>query len=180
MTPEAPGEPDVWLLGSSAWSGMAAGRLALPYAFAHFINPGGTRLCIDRYRTLYEPTERAPQPRAIAAVGVICAESEAKAEWIGSVYRAMGRRIRLGIRAPLPAPEEALKELAEGPHQPPGSEGEWPRVFVGAPGRVKAELEQMAEALGIDEIMAVSITHDHNDRIRSYELLAEAFRLQPR
>ncbi len=111
---------------------------------------------------------------------MICADSEEKAEWIGSVYRAMGRRIRLGIRAPLPAPEEALKELAQGPHPPPGSEGEWPRVFIGAPDRVKVELEQMAEALDIDEIMAVSITHDHGDRLRSYELLAEAFGLQPR
>ena len=153
---------------------------ALPYAFAHFINPTGTRLCIDRYRAQYEPTARSPQPQAVAAVGVICAESEARAEWIGSVYRAMGRRIRLGIRAPLPTPDEALKELAEGPHPPPGSEGEWPRVFVGAPGRVKSELEAMAEALGIDEIMAISITHDHADRVRSYELLAEAFGLQPR
>ena len=180
VTPDAPGEPEVWLLGSSAWSAMAAGRLALPYTFAHFINPGGTRLCVERYRAQYEPTERSPMPQAVAAVGVICAESEEKAEWIGSVYRAMGRRIRLGIRAPLPPPEEAIRELAEGPQPPSGPEGEWPRVFVGAPERVKSELEAMAAALGIDEIMAVSITHDHADRVRSYELLAEAFGLQPR
>ena len=180
VTPDAPGEPEVWLLGSSAWSAMAAGRLALPYAFAHFINPGGTRLCVDRYRALYEPTERAPQPRAVAAVGVICADSQEKAEWIGSVYRAMGRRIRLGIRAPLPTPEEAIRELAEGPNPSAGPEGEWPRVFVGAPARVKSELDAMASALGIDEILVVSITHDHADRLRSYELLAEAFGLQPR
>ena len=180
VTPDAPGEPEVWLLGSSAWSAMAAGRLALPYAFAHFINPGGTRLCVDRYRAQYEPTERSPAPRAVAAVGVICAESEEKAEWIGSVYRAMGRRIRLGIRAPLPAPEEALRELAEGPHPVSDPEGEWPRVFVGTPERVKSGLEAMAAALGLDEIMAVSITHDHGDRVRSYELLADAFGLQKR
>ncbi len=180
VTPEAPGEPEVWLLGSSAWSAMAAGRLALPYTFAHFINPGGTRLCVERYRAQYEPTERSPMPRAVVAVGVICAESEEKAEWIGSVYRAMGRRIRLGIRAPLPPPEEAIRELAEGPNPPSAPEGEWPRVFVGAPQRVKSELQAMAAALGVDEIMAVSITHDHADRVRSYELLAEAFGLQPR
>ena len=180
VTPEAPGEPEVWLLGSSAWSAMAAGRLALPYAFAHFINPTGTRLCIDRYRSLYEPTERAPVPRPVAAVGGICAESGEEAERIGSVYRAMGRRIRLGIRSPLPTPEEAIRELAEGPHPPAGGEGEWPRVFVGDPGRVKAELLAMAEALGLQEMLVVSITHDHADRVRSYALLAEAFGLQPR
>ena len=180
VTPDAPGEPKVWLLGSSAWSAMAAGRISLPYSFAHFINPAGTRPCIERYRAQFEPSPRQAEPRAIAAVGVVCAESEVEAEYIGSVYRAMGRRIRLGIRAPLPTPDEAIKELAEGPAPGGFPEGEWPRVFIGSPGKVNAELEAMADALGLDEIMAITITHDHGHRIRSYELLAEAFGLQPR
>ena len=53
-------------------------------------------------------------------------------------------------------------------------------MFVGTPERVKSGLEAMAAALGLDEIMAVSITHDHGDRVRSYELLADAFGLQKR
>ena len=180
VTPESPGEPEVWLLGSSAWSAMAAGRISLPYAFAHFINPGGTRQCIERYRAQFEPSPRQAAPRAVAAVGVVCAESDEAAEHIGSVYRAMGRRIRLGIRAPLPTPEEAIIELAEGPAPGGFPEGEWPRVFIGSPSKVKAEFEVMAEALRIDEIMAITITHDHAHRVRSYELLAAAFGLQPR
>lgn len=180
VTPDMPGEPEVWLLGSSAWSAMAAGRLSLPYCFAHFINPGGTRLCVERYRSQFEPSPRQAAPRAVAAVGVICAATDEEAQRIGAVYRAMGRRIRLGIRAPLPTPEEAAMELAEGPHPPPGGEGEWPRVFIGGPDRVKGELEAMAEALKLDEIMVVSITHAHADRVRSYELLAQAFGLQSR
>ena len=180
VTPDMPGEPEVWLLGSSAWSAMAGGRISLPYCFAHFINPGGTRLCIERYRTQYEPTPRAPRPQAMAAVGVICAETDEEAERIGTVYRAMGRRIRLGIRAPLPTPEEAIAELAEGPAPGGFGEGEWPQVFIGGPAKLRAELQAMADALGIDEIMAVTITHDHKDRVRSYELLAETFGLAPR
>ena len=179
VTPEAPGAPEVWLLGSSAWSATAAARLSLPYAFAHFINPTGTRLCLGRYVGQFEPSEAAASPRALAAVGVVCAETDAAAEHQAAVYRAMGRRIRLGIRAPLPPPEEALKELAEGPPIPQ-PESEWPRVFVGAPATVHGQIEAMAAALGVDEIMAVTITHDHMARVRSYELLAEAFQLQPR
>ena len=139
-----------------------------------------TRLCIERYRSQFEPSPRQSEPRAIAAVGVVCAESDVEAEHIGAVYRAMGRRIRLGIRAPLPTPEEAVQELAQGPAPGGFSEGEWPRVFIGSPEKVKAELEVMAEALGIDEIMAITITYDHGHRVRSYELLAAAFGLQPR
>ena len=179
VTPQEPGEPEVWLLGSSAWSATAAGRLSLPYAFAHFINPGGTRLCITRYRGQFEPSARQPAPRAIAAVGVVCAESDVEAEYLASTYRAMGRRLRLGLRGPLPSPEDALKELAEGPDAG-APEGEWPRLVWGSPGRVRIKLEEMAQALGLDEIMAVTITFEHATRRRSYELLAEAFGLQGR
>ena len=85
---------------------------------------------------------------------------------------------RLGRRGLVPTPEEALKELAEGPV--PEEEGEWPRVFVGGPDKVRAGLEAMAAALGIGEMMVVTITHDHAVRRRSYELLAEAFGLRGR
>jgi luciferase family oxidoreductase group 1 len=177
VSPAAPGEPEAWLLGSSAWSATAAGRLSLPYAFAHFINPGGTRLCISRYRSQFEPSERMAAPRAIAAVGVVCAQSDAEAEFVALTYRAMGRRLRLGLRGPLPTPEDALKELAEG--SPAGApEGEWPRLVWGSPARVRSKLEEMAEALALDELMIVTITYDHAARVRSYELLAEAFELQ--
>ena len=177
VTPQTPGEPEVWLLGSSPWSATAAGRLSLPYAFAHFISPGGTRLCITRYRSQFEPSARRPVPEAIAAVGVVCADSDAEAEYVSATYRAMGRRLRLGLRGPLPSPDDALKELAEGSSPPGEPEGEWPRLIWGGPGRVRAKLDEMAEALGLDELMVVTITFDHAVRVRSYELLAEAYGL---
>jgi luciferase family oxidoreductase group 1 len=179
VTPRSSGEPEVWLLGSSAWSATAAARLSLPYAYAQFINPAGARACISRYQSQFEPTERLASPRAIAAVGVLCAESDEEADHLVSTYRAMGRRLRLGLRGPLPSPEDALKELAES--SPPGApEGEWPRVVWGSPARVRAKLDEMAEALGIGEVMAVTITYDHAARVRSYELLAQAYGLQQR
>jgi luciferase family oxidoreductase group 1 len=176
----SPGQPEVWLLGSSVWSATAAGRLSLPYAYAHFINPTGTRLCMTRYRGQFEPSERMPSPRAIATVGVVCAETDEAAEHLASTYRAMGRRLSLGIRGPLPAPEQALQELAEGGGFPGGETGEWPRLIVGGPERVRGKLEDMADALGLEEIMAVTITFEHAARVRSYELLAQAFALAPR
>ena len=180
VTPESSGEPDVWLLGSSLWSATAAARLGLPYAFAHFINPTGTRLCVTRYRSQFEPSERLPAPQAIAAVGVVCAETDQAAEHLASTYRAMGRRLSLGIRGPVPAPEQALLELAEGDVPHGGETGEWPRLVVGGPERVRAKLKELAEALELDEIMVVTITFDHAARVRSYELLAQAFGIEAR
>jgi len=53
------------------------------------------------------------------------------------------------------------------------------RSFVGSPATVRAQLTQLADAGGVREIMITTMTHEHSDRRRSYELLAEAFSLQP-
>jgi alkanesulfonate monooxygenase SsuD/methylene tetrahydromethanopterin reductase-like flavin-dependent oxidoreductase (luciferase family) len=57
-------------------------------------------------------------------------------------------------------------------------EGEWPKYFVGTPEKVKAELERMAGALGLGELVVNTIAWDHAARLRSYRLLAEVFRLE--
>jgi alkanesulfonate monooxygenase SsuD/methylene tetrahydromethanopterin reductase-like flavin-dependent oxidoreductase (luciferase family) len=51
-------------------------------------------------------------------------------------------------------------------------EGEWPRYFYGTPERVHEQLLAFAGALELDELIAVTIVHDHAARLRSYELLA--------
>ena len=45
--------------------------------------------------------------------------------------------------------------------------------FVGSPRQVADQLEQLRDATGADELLVTTITHDHADRVRSYELLAE-------
>ena len=45
--------------------------------------------------------------------------------------------------------------------------------FVGSPGQVADQLEQLRDATGADELIVTTITHDHADRVRSYQLLAE-------
>ena len=62
LSPEIPGIPEVWLLGSSMWSAAAAAQVGLPYAFAHFIDPNHTRQAIEYYRTHFKPSERLDKP----------------------------------------------------------------------------------------------------------------------
>ncbi len=176
-----PGSPEVWLLGSSLWSAEAAAQFGLPYNFAHFIDPNSTRRAIETYRASFRPAGYGDYPHAMLAIGVICAETEAEAEWLASSSRLLFRRIRQGNTATVASPEDAIAELAMIPDSVfaqwfPES-GEWPRYLVGTPDKVGRKLSAMAEALGIDEIMVVTIIHDHAARVRSYELLAEAFGL---
>ncbi len=174
VSPQMPGGPDVWMLGSSLWSSAAAAEFGLPYAFAHFFSPVQTRAAITAYQQSFVESRYRERPEAIVAVGVICAGTQAEAEYLAASVRVLQRRIRMGDRSPVAAPEDALRELkvfGSGG----GEEGEFPRYFVGTPAKVKRELEEMAAELGIGEVVVNTIMWDQAARLRSYGLLAEAF-----
>jgi luciferase family oxidoreductase group 1 len=180
VSPDAPGGPDIWLLGSSMWSAQAAAAFGLPYVFAHFFSGEGTRAAIEHYQAnftanaaLGEHARRAPQ--AMAAVGVICAETQAEAERLALSVRLLQLRIRRNDRRPVASPEDAARELSGSPAQV--SHGtEFPRYFVGMPDRIVADLRTMAGHLNIQELIVNTITHDQAARLRSYTLLADALR----
>lgn len=176
VAPEMPGSPDVWMLGSSQWSSKAAAEFGLPYAFAHFFFGQGTRQAIEAYQRDFTASSRRSAPKAMAAVGVICAETDDEAQYLASSVRLLQRRIRMNDRRPVAAPEDAIRELALLGGVTP-EEGEWPRYFVGTPARVRQQLEAMASSLGISELVVNTILWDHTKRLQSYELLAKELEL---
>jgi alkanesulfonate monooxygenase SsuD/methylene tetrahydromethanopterin reductase-like flavin-dependent oxidoreductase (luciferase family) len=113
----------------------------------------------------------------MAAVGVICADTQEEAEYLATSVRLLQRRIRMNDRRPVASPDDAIREL-EAFGVPTPEEGEWPRYFVGTASRVREQLEAMAAALGISELVVNTITWDHAKRLRSYELLAAEMNLR--
>ena len=49
--------------------------------------------------------------------------------------------------------------------------------ILGTPDQVKAGIEALAERFGSDEVIVLTICHDFAARVRSYELVAQAFGL---
>jgi luciferase family oxidoreductase group 1 len=184
LSPEMPGGPEVWLLGSSMWSASAAAQLGLPYAFAHFIDPVPTRLAIKHYRSHFKPGNKGlAQPHTILAVGALCADTDDEAERLISSARLFRRRIRRGELGTIPTPEEAMRELGDSPPTPEWGQGggsEFPRYMVGTPDKVRDLLIDMASVVHADELMIVTVMHGHRERKYSYNLLAGAFGLKPR
>ena len=189
VAPDAPGAPDIWLLGSSMWSAVTAAQEGPPYAFAHFFSPVATRQAIEYYTANFQPSPDRAAPEATLAIGVICADTDEEARYLHASVRLLERRIRMDDRRPVATPEDALRELAARPTAPnpllaftAGSfdapeDNEWPRYFVGTPNRVAAQLRGLARELHLNEIIINTITHSHAARLRSYALLAEAMEL---
>jgi luciferase family oxidoreductase group 1 len=173
-----PGLPEVpapWLLGSSAQSGIWAAELGLAYAFADFISPDGVEI-VARYRKEFEPSRWAAAPEAMVAVWVVCAETDEEARRIASSATMAFSLLQRGELIPVPPIDRAERYLAELPPRSGAQRAR--RRIVGTPATVRAGIEAVAAEYGADEVMIVTITFDHADRRRSYELIADAFGLQ--
>lgn len=165
--------PVPWLLGSSAQSAIWAGELGLPYAYADFISPDGEETA-RLYRERFVPSEQLAAPRVLLCTWAVAAETEDEALALTSSGRMMFKLLRRGRPILIPPVDVAQRFLAsEGDTEPPR------RMVCGTPEQVRARLEERVQRYLADELMLVTITHEHAARVRSYELLAEAFGLAP-
>ncbi len=184
--PGRPERPEPWLLGSSRQSAIWAAELALPYAFADFINSGGADFATLYRERFVEHANANARPRTAVAVWTICAESDEEARRLAASGRMAFTMLRRGELIAVPPPEQALAFLASeerparGAAASQGSAGAQRaqrRTVVGSPDVVRAELEDVAVEYGAEEVIAVNIVYEHSARRRSYELLASAFEL---
>jgi luciferase family oxidoreductase group 1 len=175
--PGRPAVPAVWLLGSSPQSAIWAAQLALPYAFADFINPGGEEIARD-YRQRFAEAHASPHyPTTAVAAWVLCAETDEEAQRLAASSRMTLTLLRRGQLVPVPPPEEAIAFL-EREGKPVSGSLPGRRGIIGSPETVRAEIEKLAADYGADEVIIVTITYDHAARRRSYELIAEAMGLE--
>jgi len=166
--------PPIWLLGSSDFSAALAAKLGLGFAFAAHFSPDRPDLPMLAYRREFQASQQLAAPYAILAVSVICAETNEEAERLASSMQLSWVRLRSGRPMKIATPEEALSY--------PYSEQEAAvaRAYrqmqiVGTPSSVRERIEALALRTQADEIMITTVTHAHDARIRSYQLLAAAF-----
>ncbi len=172
--PGRPHTPDPFLLGSSPQSGIWAAQLGLPYVFADFINPVG-RAIVSQYRAGFKPGS-VDKPYVIVAAWVLVADTDAEARRLAAPHRMLIELLHRGQLIPVPSVQTALDYLA---NQPKNATPLGRRVIACSPETVRPAVEDLAAEYEADEVMVVAITHDHADRRKSYQLLAEAFDLRP-
>jgi luciferase family oxidoreductase group 1 len=166
--------PAIWMLGSSDFSAQVAGALGLPFSFAHHFASQNTLPALAAYRAAFQPSAELAQPYAMIGVPVICADTTDRARWLSGPSSLSFVRLRQGRPMQLPTPEEA----AEYQFTPFEREllRQWTApLIVGDPGKVRAELDALAAATRVDELMITTMVHGRDDRLRSYEFVANAY-----
>lgn len=164
---------ELWIMGSSGGeSARVAGERGLPFGANYHVSPGTVLEAVAAYRDAFRPSAELDRPKVLVSADVVVADDEDTARHLASGYGLWVRSIRLGLGAiPFPTPEEAAAH-------------EWTdedralvadRIatqFVGSAATVADKLEVLAAETGADELLVTTITHDHEARVRSFDLLA--------
>jgi luciferase family oxidoreductase group 1 len=164
--------PAIWLLGSSGFSAQLAGLLGLPFSFAHHFSAVNTVPALALYRESFRPSRWLERPYAMVAVSAICADTDERAQWLAGPAALSFLQLRAGAPQALASPDEA----AAYPYS------DFDRAFarersagqaLGSPETVSRQLAGLLERTRADELMLTALVYDIEDRMRSFELIAE-------
>ncbi len=169
----------LWILGSSLFGAQLAARLGLPYAFASHFAPESLMQALEVYRQGFKPSRQCDRPYAAAGVNVFAADTEAEARRLFTSAQQQFTNLVRGTPGKLPPPIDDIDSYWT-PVEKSHASAMLKYSFVGTAASVRRELEQFVERTGVDELFVVSAIYDHAARLRSYELLAEAWPLAPK
>ena len=167
-------EVPVWILGSSLYGAQLAAYLGLPYAFASHFAPAMLQDAALTYRSTFRPSQWLDAPHFMMAAGVCAAATDTEAQYLRSSQVLAFARLRTGQPGRLPAPQHDLSEIP--PQVMAGVDEALSCAAVGSPETVRRHLADLIDRFAPDEIMLTGMIHDHQARLRSFEIAAEAMR----
>ncbi|MFE0252487.1 LLM class flavin-dependent oxidoreductase [Streptomyces sp. NPDC059010] len=173
---QSPHRPPVWLLGSSGYSARLAAVLGLPFAFAHHFSARNTVPALDLYRESFRPSAVLAEPYALIGVSALATDDEKEARRQVRAAALSMIRLRTGRPGLIPTPEEA--EAHEFTPLEREFADSWnANVVHGTPDEVRAGLDDLQKRTGADELMITGNAPGMDVRLRSYELIADAYAL---
>ena len=169
-------QPELWMLGSSDFGGALAAQLGIRFAFAHFINPQYGNAVATMYREQFQPGHEAA-PYSAVALFVICADTEAEAADLAGAVDLRRVQMAYGLNAPIPTVAQGRAQRYSEREQAI-IDSQRPRSLIGTPLQVVGRMLELQEQFAADEIVVLTVAASYAARLRSYQLLAEAFALE--
>jgi len=165
----------IWILGSSLDSAKVAAALGLPYAFASHFAPAYFKQAIQLYRQLFQPSDVLKEPYVMACVNVVAAETDEEAERLATSLHQLFIGVISGRRQLLQAPVESMATIWS-PAEEAAVKQMLAYSFTAGPKKLQHMLENFIEDTGVNEIMASSHIYNHEARLQSYSIFAEAMK----
>ncbi|MCJ7842754.1 LLM class flavin-dependent oxidoreductase [Lederbergia sp. NSJ-179] len=164
----------IWLLGSSDFSARLAAQKGLPFSFASHFSPDYTLPALQIYRENFQPSKALDQPYAMLGVNVIAAETDEKAQWLSTSqqqqFLSLARNQPTKLKPPVKNMEEIWSPMEQA-HIEKTLDSR--STIIGSPETVRRKLEAFIEETKADEVIINSQIYHQEDRLRSYEIIAE-------
>ncbi|MDT8858965.1 LLM class flavin-dependent oxidoreductase [Alkalihalobacillus sp. MEB130] len=176
-TPMVDTLPELWLLGSSGGSARIAAEKGTAFTFAHFINGAGGEDVVKAYKEHFQPSEFYAKPEASVAIHLICADTDEEANRLATSLDLSLLMLQKGERSmEIPTVDAALN-YPYTQHDIEQIKENRKRMIVGDPKKVKKSIESLATTYDVNEVIIITITHDFQARMRSFELVANMFQM---
>ena len=162
----------LYILGSSLFGAQLAAMLGLPYGFASHFAPAHLLKAVEVYRREFRPSEQLAEPYVIAGVNVIAADSDEDAQ---RQRRDVSRsRVARFLRVPRELSDDEADQVLASPE---GREIAHMMHYTtaGTPDVVHRYLTNFVKEVAVDELMTVHPSLTIGERLRSIDLLADAF-----
>jgi luciferase family oxidoreductase group 1 len=165
----------LWILGSSLFGAQLAAMLGLPYAFASHFAPDALMRALQVYRENFKPSEQADKPYAMVGVNVIAADTDEEARRLFTSPQQAFTNLFRGTRGKLLPPIDDIESYWS-PSEKIQASNMLQCSIVGSRRTVRDGLARLIDQTGADELMVAAAIYDHGARLRSYEILAEAWK----
>ena len=163
----------VWILGSSLYGAQLAAHLGLPYAFASHFAPAALEQAIEVYRQTFRPSEYLEEPYFMMAMNVFAGETDADGQRIRTSMEQAFANLRTGHPGPLPRAVRDIDAVID-PMVKAGVDEALAVSATGSPATVRRQIQALVARFMPDEIIITGQIHDQKERLRSFEIAAEA------
>ncbi|MBD2843769.1 LLM class flavin-dependent oxidoreductase [Paenibacillus sp. IB182496] len=168
----------IWLLGSSGFSATLAGQLGLPFSFASHFAPDYLLEALDLYRSNFRPSETLQQPHVMVGLNIVAADGQAEAERLATSHQLQFLSLIRGRPVRMQPPVDSMEGIWS-PHEAALVHKQLRYSLIGDRARVRDGLARIVEETGADELIVSGPIYDHEARLRSYAIAAEAAGIRP-
>lgn len=161
----------IWILGSSLFSAELAAEKGLPYAFASHFAPRMMMQAIERYRSHFQPSAAWKNPYVMLGVPLVAAETDAQAEFLATTtYQRILALVR-GHSLLMHPPVQSMQDLWQ-PHEERAVKEFLSMAMIGSAETIDQKLKTLMQHTQADELIFTCDLYEHNDRLRSLDILA--------
>ena len=161
----------ITLLGSSDFSARLAATRGLPFAFAAHFAPEHLYAAAQLYRENFKPSEVLREPYLMVAVQVIATETDSAARRLFTTPQQRFLRLIRNQPVELLPPVDSMEPLWQD-WEREAVENKLSAAIVGSDATVKTGLEKLVGQIEANEVIVVTDTYEHADRLQSYQRVA--------